>query len=51
MIHTVGIIGGADGPTKVFVSGVFVSGAVWPWVVFGVAAAALVVFLIVRKKR
>ena len=50
-MSSIGIIGSADGPTKVFVSGVFVSGAVWPWVVFGAAAAALVVFLIVRKKK
>ena len=46
MIASVGVIGGADGPTKVFVSG-----PVWPRVVFAAAAVALVVFLIVRKKR
>ena len=46
MIASVGVIGGADGPTRVFVSG-----PVWPWVVFAAAAVALVVFLIVRKKR
>ena len=46
MIASVGVIGGADGPTKVFVSG-----PVWPWVVFAAAAVALVVFLIVRKKK
>ena len=46
MILTVGIIGGADGPTKVFVSG-----PVWPWVVFAAAAVALVAFLLTRKKR
>lgn len=45
-MSSIGVIGGADGPTKVFVSG-----AVWPWVVFGAAAVALVVLLIVRKKR
>ena len=45
MIASVGVIGGAD-PTRVFVSG-----PVWPWVVFGAAAVALVVFLIVRKKK
>ena len=43
---SIAIIGGADGPTRVFVSG-----PVWPWAVFGAAAVALVVFLIVRKKK
>ena len=43
-MSSIGVIGGADGPTRVFVSG-----PVWPWAVFG--AAALVVFLIVRKKK
>ena len=45
-MSSIGVIGGADGSTKVFVSG-----PVWPWVVFGAAAVALVVFLVVRKKR
>ena len=45
-MSSIGVIGGADGPTRVFVSG-----PVWPWVVFGAAAVALVGFLIVRKKR
>ena len=44
MMQTVGIIGGADGPTKIFVSG-----SVWP-IVFTAALAALIVFLLVRKK-
>ena len=44
-MSSIGVIGGADGPTRVFVSG-----PVWPWAVFGAAAVALVVFLIVRKK-
>ena len=44
-MSSIGVIGGADGPTRVFVSG-----PVWPWAVFG-AAVALVVFLIVRKKK
>ena len=39
-MSSIGVIGGADGPTPV-----------WPWVVFGAAAVALVVFLIVRKKK
>ena len=43
-MSSIGVIGGADGPTREFVSG-----PVWPWVVFGAAAVALVVFLIVRK--
>ena len=56
-MSSIGVIGGADGPTKVFVSGpvwptkVFVSGPVWPWLIFAAVAVALVVFLIVRKKR
>ena len=50
-MSSIGIIGGADGPTKVFVSGVFVSGAVWPWVVFAAAAVALALFLLIRKKK
>ena len=45
-MSSIGVIGGADGPTREFVSG-----PVWPWVVFGAAAVALVVFLIVRKKK
>ena len=45
-MSSIGVIGGADGPTRVFVSG-----PVWPWAVFGAAAVALVVFLIVRKKK
>ena len=45
-MSSIGVIGGADGPTKVFVSG-----PVWPWLIFAAAAVALVVFLIVRKKR
>lgn len=44
MMQTVGIIGGADGPTKIFVSG-----SVWP-IVFTAALVALIVFLLVRKK-
>ena len=51
MMSSIGIIGGADGPTKVFVSGVFVSGSVWPWLIFAAAAVALVVFLLTRKKK
>ena len=35
-MSSIGVIGGADGPTRVFVSG-----PVWPWVVFGAAAVAL----------
>ena len=51
-MSSVGIIGGADGPTKVFVSGtkVFASGTVWPWALFAAALLALVLFLILRKK-
>ena len=49
-MSSIGIIGGADGPTKVFVSGVFVSGQVWPWIA-GVAAIALVLFLLLRRKK
>ena len=45
-MSSIGVIGGADGPTKVFVTG-----PVWPWLIFAAAAVALVVFLIVRKKR
>ena len=45
-MSSIGVIGGADGAT-----GGLVSGPVWPWVVFGAAAVALVVFLIVRKKK
>ena len=45
-MSSIGVIGGADGPTAIFVSG-----PVWPCVVFGAAAVALVVFLIVRKKK
>ena len=45
-MSSIGVIGGADGPTKGFVSG-----PVWPWLIFAAAAVALVVFLIVRKKR
>ena len=30
-MSSIGVIGGADGPTRVFVSG-----PVWPWAVFGV---------------
>ena len=45
-MSSIGIIGGADGPTKVFVSG-----PVWPRLIFAAAAVALVVFLIVRQKR
>ena len=39
-----GIRCGADGPTKIFVSG-----SVWP-IVFTAALVALIVFLLVRKK-
>ena len=46
MMSSIGIIGGANGPTKVFVSG-----SVWPWLVFAAAAVALVVFLLTRKKK
>ena len=45
-MNSIGIIGGADGPTKVFVSG-----SVWPWLIFAAAAVALVVFLLTRKKK
>ena len=45
-MSSIGVIGGADGPTRVFVFG-----PVWTWAVFGAAAVALVVFLIVRKKK
>ena len=45
-MSSIGVIGGADGPTRGFVSG-----PVWPWAGFGAAAGALVVFLIVRKKK
>ena len=45
-MSSIGVIGGADGPTRVFVSG-----PVWPWAVFGAAAVALVVFLIVRMSQ
>ena len=44
-MNTVGIIGGADGPTKVFLSG-----SVW-WLVFAAALAALIIFLILRTKK
>ena len=44
MIASVGAIGGADGPTKIFVSG-----SVWP-IVFTAALVALIVFLLMRKK-
>ena len=50
-MSSIGVIGGADGPTRVFVSGPVWPWAVWPWAVFGAAAVALVVFLIVRKKK
>ena len=36
-MSSIGVIGGADGPTRGFVSG-----PVWPWAVFGAAAVALV---------
>ena len=45
----IGIIGGADGPTAVFVSG---SLSVWFWVGVGIAAAAIVsLFVYWFKKR
>lgn len=44
-MSSIGIIGGADGPTKVFVSGPF-----WPWIA-GAAAIALVLFLLLRRKK
>lgn len=44
-MSSVGIIGGADGPTKVFLSGTS-----WPWALFAAALLALVLFLILRKK-
>lgn len=44
-MSSIGIIGGADGPTKVFVSD-----PVWPWIA-GAAAIALVLFLLLRRKK
>ena len=44
-MSSIGIIGGADGPTKVFVSG-----PVWPWIA-GAAAIALVLFLLLRRTK
>lgn len=41
----IGVIGGADGPTAVFVTG-----PVWPWIT-GAAALALVLFLLLRRRR
>lgn len=44
-MSSVGIIGGADGPTAVFVSG-----TVWPWALFAAALLALALVLLLRKK-
>ncbi|MBQ3242377.1 MAG: LPXTG cell wall anchor domain-containing protein [Oscillospiraceae bacterium] len=45
---SIGVIGGADGPTAIFVT----SGPIWPLLLLGAAAAAAVIGLILwRKKR
>lgn len=47
---SIGIIGGADGPTAIFVAGSI--GSVWLWVIIGIiAVAALVTVVILLKKK
>ena len=44
---SIGIIGGADGPTVIFVSGRFP----WEILLIGAAVIGLTVFLILRRKK
>ena len=46
MSHSIGIIGGADGPTAIFVTG---SAAPALWIAAAAAAALLVLWLFKRK--
>lgn len=43
---SIGIIGGADGPTAIYISG-----GAEPWIVLGIAAALIVGIMIHRKRK
>lgn len=47
--HTIGIIGGADGPTEIFVSNRF---SVWELVAGAIFAAVVIgIILLIRRKK
>ena len=50
-MDTIGIIGGADGPTQVYVTGSS-GGSVIPWIIAGVIlVAAIILVLVLRHRR
>lgn len=49
-MNTIGIIGGADGPTQVYVTGSS-SGSVIPWIIAGALLAAAVILVLVLRHR
>ena len=50
-MDTIGIIGGADGPTQVYVTGSS-GGSMIPWIIAGVLlVAAIVLVLVLRHRR
>jgi len=48
---SVGIIGGADGPTAIMVSGSLVNSLFWPLVFLGLAAVVVIIIIIKRNRR
>lgn len=47
VLGSIGIIGGADGPTAIFVAGRFP----WEVILIGAAVIGLTVFLLLRRKK
>ena len=48
---SIGIIGGADGPTSIIVSSVPASGWIWALAAGVIAVAAVLITVIIRRKR
>lgn len=47
LLGSIGVIGGADGPTAIFVTG----GFPWEFLLIGAAVIGLILFLLLRRKK
>lgn len=47
---SIGIIGGADGPTAIFVASAPLPAWIWALAAVGVAAVAIIVVLLIKKR-